>query len=228
MQRLPPHRIQRAQELGQIGLEENPAAAGFGTGDQAALHPGADFFGVHAQERGGLVEVERSFGDSLRAGHEQWVLTVRDSGRRCISNPNDPPAADAGFDVIGRTGFRFARGCIGRARPIVAHACTFGSRAVAACARYKPRHIQAEGSFGGRSSRPGVVCLLRGNSGGRHRRRSTRGRRFATSRSSGRESAALEESTRAASALRAPIDGAASAAPRHGRLGALGRREISH
>ena len=32
MQRLPPHRIQRAQELGEIGLEENPAAAGLGAG----------------------------------------------------------------------------------------------------------------------------------------------------------------------------------------------------
>ena len=61
MQRLPSHSIQRAQELGEIGFEENPAAAGLGTGDEAALGPGADFLGMHAQERGGLVEVERSF-----------------------------------------------------------------------------------------------------------------------------------------------------------------------
>jgi len=69
---LPSHRIQRAQEVGEIGFEENPAAAGLGTGDEAALRPGADLLGVHAQERGGLVEVERSFSDSLRAGYEQW------------------------------------------------------------------------------------------------------------------------------------------------------------
>ena len=77
MQRLPSHRIQRAQEIGEIGLEENPAAAGLGTGDETALRPSADFLGVHAQERGGLVEVERSFSDSIRARHGQ-LLSARD------------------------------------------------------------------------------------------------------------------------------------------------------
>lgn len=77
MQRLPPHRIQRAQEIGEIGLEENPAAAGLGAGDEAALGAGANFFGMHAKERGGLVEGERSFSDSVRAGHGQ-LLSARD------------------------------------------------------------------------------------------------------------------------------------------------------
>ena len=77
MQRLPPHRIQRAQELGEIGFQENPAAARLGAGDETALRPGADFLGVHAKERGGLLEGERSFSDSIRARHGQ-LLSARD------------------------------------------------------------------------------------------------------------------------------------------------------
>ena len=92
MQRLPPHRIQRAQELGEIGFEENPAAAGLCTGDEAALRPGADLLGVHAQERGGLVEVERSFSDSLRAEHAQ-LLSAHDPGPRFFPTSKEPSAA---------------------------------------------------------------------------------------------------------------------------------------
>ena len=77
MQRLPPHRIQRAHELGEIDLQENPAPAGLGARDEAALRPRANFLRVHVQERGGLVEVERSFSDSIRARHGQ-LLSARD------------------------------------------------------------------------------------------------------------------------------------------------------
>lgn len=80
MQRLPPQRIQRAQEVGEISFEENPAPTGLGSRNEAALGPGADFLGVHAQKRGRLVEIERSFSEYLRAGHEQWASTARGPG----------------------------------------------------------------------------------------------------------------------------------------------------
>lgn len=197
MQRLPSHRIQRAQELGEIGLEENPAAAGFRAGDEAALRPGTDFLRVHAQELGCLVEAERSFSDSLRAGDEQWLLTARHTGRRRFPESNEPSVAGAG----ARTGVRFARSCTGRAQSIVGHVRGFGSRVVAAASRYTSRCNPAEDTTGGPRLGPGVICLSHGSSRGRYRRRATPGRRFATSRSAGRENASFEGSDRTMSAL---------------------------
>jgi hypothetical protein len=58
-QRLPFDRIQRADKLGEIELEEDPAPAGLRPGDEAAFRAHADFFGMHMEECGGLVEIER-------------------------------------------------------------------------------------------------------------------------------------------------------------------------
>jgi hypothetical protein len=58
-QRLPSHRIQRAQELGEIDIEENPAAAGLRARNESALRPRPNLFRVHVQECGGFMEVER-------------------------------------------------------------------------------------------------------------------------------------------------------------------------
>lgn len=60
MQRLPPTRIQRADELGEIDLEEDPATAGLCAGDQAPFGAGADFFGVHVEEVGSFVQSQRA------------------------------------------------------------------------------------------------------------------------------------------------------------------------
>ena len=178
MQRLPPHRIQRAQELGEIGLEENPAAAGLGTGDEAALGAGANFLGMHVQERGGLIEVERSFSDSPRAEHSQSLR----AGAAC-------------------TGLRFARTCTDRVPPIVGHVRAFGNRVVDVAARYTLRCIPAEGTSGGPRYGPDVICLSCGSSRGRYRPQATRGRRFAATRSAVRENASFEGSDRTVSAL---------------------------
>jgi len=62
LQRLPFHRIQRAQKVGEIVLEKNPGAAWLGAGDKAAFGSSADFLRVHAQEGGRLVEIERFHG----------------------------------------------------------------------------------------------------------------------------------------------------------------------
>jgi hypothetical protein len=58
LQRLPPHRIQRAHEVGEITFKEDPALAGLGPWDEAALGSHANFLRVHVQERGGFVEGE--------------------------------------------------------------------------------------------------------------------------------------------------------------------------
>lgn len=199
MQRLPSHRIQRAQEVGEIGLEKNPAAAGLGTGDEAPLRPSADFLGMHAQERGGLVEIERSFSDSLRAKHGQ-LLSARGPERRRFGKSNELAAADAAFGAA-RTGIRFARSCTCWARPIAGHVRGFGSRVGDAAARYTFRCIPAEDTSGGPRFGPDVICLSRGSSRGQHRLRATRARRFATSRSAVRENASFEESDRTVSEL---------------------------
>jgi len=57
LQRLPPYRIQRADKTGEIDLEEHPATACLGTGDQPALGARADLLGVHVQEGRGALEV---------------------------------------------------------------------------------------------------------------------------------------------------------------------------
>jgi hypothetical protein len=62
LQRLPPHRIQRANELSEIGLEEHPAASGLGSRDEAAPGARPDFLGVHVEKDRGFVEI-----DSLHA-----------------------------------------------------------------------------------------------------------------------------------------------------------------
>lgn len=58
MQRLPPHRIQRAHEVGEIALEKDPALARLGPGDEATLGPRANFLRMHVQERSRFVERE--------------------------------------------------------------------------------------------------------------------------------------------------------------------------
>jgi hypothetical protein len=57
---LPFERIQRADKLGEIDLEENPASASLRARDETALRPRTDFFGVHVEEGRGFVEIERS------------------------------------------------------------------------------------------------------------------------------------------------------------------------
>jgi len=59
LQRLPSDRISRAQELGEIWLEEHPAAPGLRARNETALGARAQFFRVHAQERSSLSEIER-------------------------------------------------------------------------------------------------------------------------------------------------------------------------
>ena len=59
MQRLPSHRIQRAYEVGEIGLEEDPASSGLGSRNEAALGARPDLLGMHAEERGGFLEIQR-------------------------------------------------------------------------------------------------------------------------------------------------------------------------
>jgi hypothetical protein len=56
---LPFKRIQRANKLGEIDLEENPAPAGLRARDEPALRSRAHFFRVHVEKCGGFVEVER-------------------------------------------------------------------------------------------------------------------------------------------------------------------------
>jgi hypothetical protein len=58
LQRLPPHRIQRAYEVSEIGLEEDPAPASFRSGDEAALRPAANLFGMHVEKSGGFIQAE--------------------------------------------------------------------------------------------------------------------------------------------------------------------------
>jgi hypothetical protein len=60
LQRLPPHRIQRAYELSEIGLEEYPAPASLRSRDEAALCAGPNFFWMHVQKGGCFVEIEGS------------------------------------------------------------------------------------------------------------------------------------------------------------------------
>jgi len=62
LQRLPPHRIQRAHELGEIGFKEDPASADFGSRDGAPLGPRAHLFRVHAQEARRIMEAKGSHG----------------------------------------------------------------------------------------------------------------------------------------------------------------------
>ena len=61
MQRLPPIRIQRAHELSEIGVEEDPAPTCLGAWNEAALGPRTDFLRVHVQEGSGLIEGERPY-----------------------------------------------------------------------------------------------------------------------------------------------------------------------
>lgn len=58
MQRLPSHRIQRAHELSEVDLEEDPAPACLCSRDQATLRARANLLGMHVQEGGGFVESE--------------------------------------------------------------------------------------------------------------------------------------------------------------------------
>lgn len=80
MQRLPPHRIQRAHEVGEIGFEEDPPASDLGAGNESPLRPRAHLFRVHAKERRRVIEIEGSHGardvhldvDLLREGNTDF------------------------------------------------------------------------------------------------------------------------------------------------------------
>jgi hypothetical protein len=63
LQRLPFHRIQRAHELSEVDLEEDPAAAGLGAGNQPALGACANFLRMHMQEGSGLIDAQGSQGE---------------------------------------------------------------------------------------------------------------------------------------------------------------------
>jgi hypothetical protein len=54
---LPRPRIPRTQVVREILLQEDPAPAGFGAGDQAAFDAAADLFRVHMQEGGGVRKI---------------------------------------------------------------------------------------------------------------------------------------------------------------------------
>lgn len=71
MQRLPPDRIQRAQEPGEVELEEDPAPAGFCTGDDPALGARADLLRVHVQEGRGFLQIQRA-ADEGEGGESRW------------------------------------------------------------------------------------------------------------------------------------------------------------
>jgi hypothetical protein len=61
---LPPHRIQRAYELSEIGLEEHPAAPGLGSRNEAPLGARTDLLGMHVEELRRLVEIQRAHSTS--------------------------------------------------------------------------------------------------------------------------------------------------------------------
>jgi hypothetical protein len=158
---------------------------------------------------GPCVEVKAVKGDALRSDRDDSdvradfpvePVLVHTEIRRCVPKSNETWGADVRFDG-GRTGFRCVRSCTGLALPIVDHVRGFGSRVVGAAVRYISRCIPAEGITGGPRFGADVICLSPGSSRGQYRRRATRGRHFATSRSAGRENAVAEGSERTASAL---------------------------
>jgi hypothetical protein len=67
LQRLPPQRIQRAHELSEIDLEEDPAPSGLGTGNEAALGARTNLFRMHVKEGCGFIEIECPYRSRLRA-----------------------------------------------------------------------------------------------------------------------------------------------------------------
>jgi hypothetical protein len=67
LQRLPPHRIQRAHELDEVDLQEHPTPAGLRSGEEAALRTRPDFLRVHVQEASGFFESESPQGVSTQA-----------------------------------------------------------------------------------------------------------------------------------------------------------------
>lgn len=82
MQRLPPDRIQRANEAGEIDLEEYPAPARLRAGDQPALGARADLLGVHVQEGRSLLEVQRAADEGEGGEGGWWSLWIRPNGSR--------------------------------------------------------------------------------------------------------------------------------------------------
>ena len=166
---------------------------------------------------GPCVEVKAVKGHTLRSDRDDShartdfavePILVHAEVRRCVPKSNETWRTDARLDGR-RTGYRYVRCCTGRVRSIVGHVRGFGSRVVAAAARYTFRCIPAEGIAGGQRCGSGVICRSSGSSPDRYRRRATRGHRFATSRRAGHETAVPEESARAASGPRPPTGGAA-------------------
>lgn len=166
---------------------------------------------------GPCVEVKAVKGHALRSDRDDShartdfavePILVHTEVRRCIPKSDETWRTHAQFDGR-RTGFRYVRCCTRRVRSIVGHVRGFGSRVVAAAARYTFRCIPAEGIADGQPCEPGVICRSSDSSRDRHRQRATRGHRFATSRRDGHETAVPEESARAASGPRPPTGGAA-------------------
>jgi hypothetical protein len=97
LQRLPPHRIQRADELSEIALQEDPATTSLGSGNEAALRARANFLRVHAEKAGGLVEIKGSHGRTVTA-----VAASSSAGcaGRSIQSPESSPHSPG--EIIGQ------------------------------------------------------------------------------------------------------------------------------
>ena len=94
MQRLPPHRIQRAYKVSEVGLEEHPAASGLGSRDEAAPGARPDLLGVHVEKDRGFVEIESlhptvSFEANLTPDRS-WARLLKKSVKVCAEFRRKP------------------------------------------------------------------------------------------------------------------------------------------
>jgi hypothetical protein len=105
LQRLPPHRIQRAHEVGEIALEKDPAPTRLGPGDEASLGPRANFLRVHVQECSRLIESECPYRAERRLalyGHGSEVRGQRSLPLRVEQRPRRLCVTHAGLRFSGR------------------------------------------------------------------------------------------------------------------------------
>jgi hypothetical protein len=96
LQRLPPDRIQRADKTGEIDLEEHPAPARLRARDYPALGARTDLLGVHMQEGGRLLEVQRAADEGEGEGEASgwpvhWVRAGFDRGVVRIVDAHEQP-----------------------------------------------------------------------------------------------------------------------------------------